>query len=71
MSALQCAACGAQAEGNCSVHRDGFCEGPEVDLCDGCGAEELPALETIWAMIALRRKVSSIDDARRRREEGK
>lgn len=37
MAALTCAACGKAAEGNYSVHRDGFCSGPEVPLCDDCG----------------------------------
>lgn len=55
MSASECAACGKPAEGNASVHRDGFDVGPEVELCDDCGLGELPTLETIWAQIANRR----------------
>jgi hypothetical protein len=51
-----CAACGAPAQGNYSIHRDGFCDGPEVPLCNGCGSEETPTLPQIWAAIARRRK---------------
>ena len=48
----RCVYCGAPAEGNYSIHRDGFCEGPEVPLCDACGAHETPTLAEIWARIA-------------------
>ena len=47
-----CAFCQQPSQGNYSVHRDGFCEGPEVDLCDECGGNlETPTLEEIWARI--------------------
>jgi hypothetical protein len=47
-----CSFCGAPAEGNYSIHRDGFGVGPEVDLCDGCGGAELPSCPEIWDRIA-------------------
>lgn len=53
--APECAACGKFSEGNASIHRDGFGEGPEVELCDECGMAELPTCETVWAMIRARR----------------
>jgi len=43
-----CAHCWKPAEGNYSIHRDGFGEGPEVPLCDACGGEETPTCEDIW-----------------------
>lgn len=51
-----CAACGCEAEGQYSVHRDGFGRGPEVPLCNACGDGERPTLEEIWAAIARRRE---------------
>jgi hypothetical protein len=48
----RCAYCGRLAEGNYAIHRDGFCEGPEVPLCDACGGHEEPTCEAIWARIA-------------------
>lgn len=47
-----CACCSGPAEGNYSIHRDGFGEGPEVWLCDDCGKDETPTCEEIWARIA-------------------
>lgn len=49
-----CAYCGAEIAGEVryGIHRDGFDEGPEVDLCDGCGSGPLPTCEEIWAKIA-------------------
>lgn len=67
----ECAACGAAAEGNCSIHRDGFSDGPEVDLCDDCGLHEQPTCETLWAMIRERRTVRSLEQKRREKGEGK
>lgn len=72
----ECAACGEPVEGNHSIHRDGFCEGPEVDLCDACGGEETPTCETLWRRIAERRRrdgrrlpeVASLARARQERE---
>ena len=49
---LTCAYCGKPAQGNYSVHRDGFCEGPEVPLCNGCGQSRFPSLPEIWARIS-------------------
>ncbi len=49
---LVCAFCGEPAEGNSAIHRDGFCEGPTVDLCDACGLHETPTLEEIWGRIS-------------------
>ena len=47
-----CAYCGQPALGNYSVHRDGFDQGPEVDLCDACGAYDTPTLADIWDRIS-------------------
>lgn len=47
-----CSACGTPSEGYFSIHRDGFCEGPEVPLCNGCGAEETPTTGELWHSIA-------------------
>ena len=44
--------CGAPAQGNYGIHRDGFGAGPEVDLCDGCGSKPEPTCEEIWRRIA-------------------
>lgn len=48
---LVCVYCGKPAEGNYSVHRDGFGVGPEVPLCDACGEGLQPTLDEIWARI--------------------
>jgi hypothetical protein len=53
---ILCAYCGAPSEGNYSVHRDGFCVGPEVELCDGCGGSRYPTLSEIWDKIAVARQ---------------
>ena len=50
---LVCAYCGSPAEGNHSIHRDGFDEGPEVPLCDAHGSQPEPTCEEIWAKIAV------------------
>jgi len=47
-----CSYCGKSAEGNYSIHRDGFGQGPEVPLCDACGGEGTPALAQIWTRIS-------------------
>ncbi len=47
-----CAYCGKPAQGNFSIHRDGFGEGPEVPLCDAHGSEATPTCEEIWDQIA-------------------
>lgn len=49
-----CVACGTPCVGAFSIHRDGFGVGPEVPLCRGCGAHELPTCETLWKWIAER-----------------
>lgn len=52
----ECACCGRDARGSgCAIHRDGFCEGPEVPLCEDCGGHELPTCEEIWSRIAARK----------------
>ncbi len=51
MSAM-CAYCGKSTEGNHTIHRDGFGEGPEVPLCDACGGGLRPTCEEIWARIS-------------------
>ena len=65
--ALECAACGLPAQGNASIHRDSFNQGPEVDLCDDCGTREFPTCAMIWRMIRDRRgpcEVISLDERR-------
>jgi hypothetical protein len=52
---LVCAACGRPADRQRSIHRDGFCRGPEVALCYSCGGYERPTCEDIYDAIALRR----------------
>lgn len=47
-----CVYCGQPAQGNYSIHRDGFGTGPEVPLCDECGGEEYPTCGEIWEVIA-------------------
>lgn len=47
-----CAYCGDLAQGNYSIHRDGFDNGPEVPLCDQCGDHTGPSLLAIWSRIA-------------------
>ncbi len=47
----QCASCDKPAQGNHAIHRDGFGDGPEVDLCDACGSKETPTCEEIWENI--------------------
>lgn len=47
-----CAFCRCPVQGNYCVERDGFCDGPEVPLCDGCGEGTTPDLETIWDRIS-------------------
>jgi ribosomal protein L24E len=53
-----CAFCSEPAEGNYSVHRDGFCEGPEVELCDACGKDVEPTLADIWSRISQAREAA-------------
>lgn len=48
-----CVFCGQPAQGNFSIHRDGFGVGPEVDLCDACGGDETPTCAEIWDQIAM------------------
>lgn len=55
MSGHKCAYCGGPAQGNFSLHRDGFCQGPQVDLCDNCGSGSTPSCEQIWDVIAVRK----------------
>lgn len=47
-----CANCGEPAQGNFAIHRDGFDDGPEVDLCDDCGGGPGPSLQEIWDNIS-------------------
>ena len=49
--ATHCAACGRAAEGEYSLHRDGFSEGPQVPLCNFCGGEEEPTLGLLWQLF--------------------
>lgn len=50
----KCAYCGKPAQGNYSIHRDGFLKGPEVPLCDACGSKPDPSLTEIWLKISRR-----------------
>jgi len=47
-----CVYCDGPAQGNHSIHRDGPDTGPEVPLCDVCGADVTPTLAEIWDKIA-------------------
>lgn len=49
---MTCVFCHTSAQGNYSVHRDGFGVGPEAPLCDACGSGSGPSLMEIWAEIA-------------------
>jgi hypothetical protein len=49
-----CAYCGEPAQGNYAIHRDGFGDGPEVELCDDCAAYPHPTCDEIWALISQR-----------------
>jgi hypothetical protein len=49
---MMCAYCDRPAEGNFSIHRDGFGVGPEVPLCDDCGSKPEPTCGEIWDRIA-------------------
>lgn len=51
MKGETCSYCMQPAEGNYSIHRDGFGEGPEVPLCDACGEGAWPTEEEIWSTI--------------------
>ena len=46
-----CAYCRNATQGNHTIHRDGFGEGPEVALCDACGSQPTPTEREIWARI--------------------
>lgn len=50
-----CAACGKDAEGNHTIHRDGFGKGPKVPICNACGADVTPSCPDLWDQIAERR----------------
>ncbi len=39
-----------------TIHRDGFGEGPEVPLCNGCAQFPSPTCEQIWDRIRERRE---------------
>lgn len=58
MKTHECAACGAAIRGRAkdTIHRDGFCLGPEVPLCEPCGAHETPTCAELWAAIRARRE---------------
>lgn len=49
---LTCAYCGGHADGNFSIHRDGFAVGPEVELCDECVEDPELSCFDIWDEIA-------------------
>jgi hypothetical protein len=47
-----CVYCGKDAEGNYSIHRDGFGVGPDVPLCDACAEDDDIECPDIWHKIA-------------------
>jgi len=47
-----CVYCKKPAQGNFSIHRDDFGEGPEVPLCDECGKDPTPTCEQIWKRVS-------------------
>ena len=51
--ASACVFCDMPAQGNYSIHRDGFGVGPEVELCDDCGSGPSPTCGEIWDEIAV------------------
>lgn len=51
---VHCVNCRKPAQGNYSIHRDGFGDGPELPLCDACGCTELPTCNQIWCRIDAR-----------------
>lgn len=51
---VPCAACGRNAEGEHSIHRDGFDDGPEVPICNACGSGEAPTCDELWERISER-----------------
>lgn len=51
-----CFCCGNPSQGNYAIHQHGFCDGPEVPLCDDCGKHEEPNALTIWESIKNRTK---------------
>lgn len=63
---MECAYCKAPAQGNYSIHRDGFCIGPEVPLCDDCGAHAEPTCEEIWEKISMAPRAPGIAVPKRR-----
>lgn len=42
-----------------SIHRDGFGEGPDVPLCNGCGGSPSPTCAEIWERLAKEREVKA------------
>lgn len=54
LALFTCAYCGAIVAGEpeYTIHRDGFGDGPEVPLCQRCGANEEPSCSDIWRRIA-------------------
>ena len=52
LRASTCSYCGEPAEGNHTIHRDGFDIGPEVPLCNRCGTMTYPTLSQIWQRIS-------------------
>lgn len=55
-----CAACGTEIVGKAQfgIHRDGFCDGPEVDICAACGGENSITMGDLWAAIKVRRNAA-------------
>ena len=65
---VHCAACGDDVgpAAPFAIHRDGFCDGPEVALCRFCGGSEFPACESLWRSIGIRwRAMVGVDSVRR------
>lgn len=56
----ECAACGTEIVGEVkyTIHRDDFSEGPQVPLCEPCGADDRPTCEELWEAIRVRMNAS-------------
>jgi hypothetical protein len=50
----RCCYCGGPVQDNYSIHRDGFDEGPEIELCDACAEDDAITCEMIWARTRVR-----------------
>lgn len=54
MKTEPCCYCCRPTQGEYSIHRDGFGEGPEIDLCNACAENDNITCEMIWERNAAR-----------------